>query len=232
MKNFKNLETVTMQLMNPKEIESLVAMEKQVLKERVPVRRLQLRRAGSTLSIDGNAFGNWLKMVNAKDGIFFLDLEIPQAGPILEYALNYKDKDSGRLLRLKYAYDPQSYEECEKRFIQTLLFDLILFQADEPIVVFDKEVTEKFLLEVSVRYFEFGDRIDAIIARLVDMKQVFAQGMYVDSRIEELSINGIYHALNPGSSVNMATQGSYALYLIYMALQSIFHQLHGLKIAA
>lgn len=186
------------------------------------------KKPASKLSIRGYQLRQWLEHLNGSQGLYFLDI----AKDNNKYSLHFKDHPSSKLMELEYN-EPKAGEETKKEWLEALLFDLALFP-DTPILTMDSNHVEGILVEMALIYFEHAKAIDNVISRLVnvDVKQVIEMGIYQDSRIKELSVDGIYHALYPGTSRSFKEQASYGLYLIYIAMESIFYQVLGKRTMA
>jgi len=181
------------------------------------------KKLENKLSIQGYDLREWLDSLTNSNGIYFLDM--PDAGT---YSLHYRDHLTAKLMELDYPEEIKEVEDVRKEFLESMLFDLSLFP-DDPILVFDNETVEKKLRDLAAIYYEHASAIDYIIGRLVntDVKEVF-QSTYKDSRVKEISIGGIYHALYPGTSISFSkAQGSNGIYLIFLAIQSVFYQITG-----
>ena len=125
-------------------------------------------------------------------------------------------------------------EDPRKEVLSALLFDLALFP-NEPILCFDATAVEQQLKNLAAIYYEHVKEIDCIIGRLVnlDMKKLFQTGVYMDSRIKDFTIDGVYRVFNTGTSRSFSKeQASYGLYLIFLAVQSVFYQILGRKVMA
>jgi hypothetical protein len=189
------------------------------------------KKPKNSLSIQGYALREWLEHLTGSNGLYFLD--ISNTG-MNSYSLHFKHHASGKLMELDCQEGLNKAEDPKKEFLEALLFDLSLFP-DEPILAFDSDQTENALRNLSAIYCEFTKSVENIIGRLVnvDLKKVFESGIYTDPRIKEISVDGIYHGLNPGSSRTFAKeQSSYGQYLIFLAIQSIFYQITGKKVQA
>jgi hypothetical protein len=181
-------------------------------------------RASNRLSIRGYEIREWLEYLTSSKGLYFMDIQANS------YSMHYSDHDSEKLMAL----DCQEGLKEPEEILEAMLFDLSLFP-DEPILVFDSDKVEKQLRNLAATYYEHARTIDAVMDRLVniDLKKVFESGMYRDSRVQEISIDGIYQALYAGTSRTFSKeQESYGAYLIFIAIQSIFYQMTGKRVMA
>lgn len=187
------------------------------------------RKPENRLNIQGYELRQWLEHMNGSVGAYFLDMEIGQNG----YSLHFKHNNSGKLMEMEYLIQSREPDDPRKDFLEALIFDLSLF-ADEPILVLDSDLVENMLKNLGAIYYEHSLTIDNIIARLVnmDLKTIFGTGIYQDSRIKDISIDGIYQVLYPGTSRHFKEQASYGIYLIYLAMENVFYQIIGKRTMA
>lgn len=185
------------------------------------------KRPANQLNIQGYEFREWLEHLNSSTGLYYLDLNQNA------YSMHYKHYQSGKLMTLDSPEDFNISEDPKKEYLESLLFDLSLFP-EEPVLTFNSDLAEKELRNLSAIYYEQAKEIDCIISRLVniDLKKIFDLGIYSDSRVQELSIDGIYHSIYPGSSISFKkSNASYGLYLVVTAMQSVFYQVTGKKVS-
>jgi len=188
------------------------------------------RKPQSQLSIQGYELRKWLDHLNGSSGVYFLDMAMDRNN----YSLHFKHHATSKLMELDCQEGLGESHDAKKELLQALLFDLSLFP-DEPVLAFDSDLMETTLRNLSAIYPEHRPEIECAIGRLVniDLKKVFETGIYHDSRIREISVDGIYHVLYPGSCRTFTKeQSSYGAYLIYIALQSIFYQVLGKEVQA
>lgn len=188
-------------------------------------------KSSEQLSIHGYKLSNWLDSLKDSNGIYYLDIDV--AG-LTQYSMHYCDHFNDKVMELDYHSEPLDCEDARKDFLDALIFDLSLFP-DEPILVFNRVKIEECLRNLSTIYYEHAGSVNSIIHRMitVDMQEVFKSDMYHEPGIREFTIDGIYLALYPGTSRTFAkAQGSYGMHLIILAVQSIFYQITGKKMAA
>lgn len=168
------------------------------------------------LSIRGYELRQWLEYLGNSEGVYLMDSNRGK------YSLHFKHRGSGQLMEL------EQERPDDKEYLEALLFDLSLFP-ETPILAFDATRVANELYAMGAIYYEHAKEIDKIVGRLVemDMKSIFSNGIFHEPRIKELSIDGIYQVFFPGTSRCFKEQGSYAMYLIYQAIQSIFYQMVG-----
>ncbi|HTA81467.1 MAG TPA: hypothetical protein VK783_00905 [Bacteroidia bacterium] len=183
--------------------------------ERHPDRVITRKSAGK-LSIKGYELRQWLEHLGSSEGVYFLDSNYDK------HSLHYKHHGSGQLMEL------EQERSNDKEYLEALLFDLSLFP-EAPILAFDATKVANELCTMGAIYYEHAKEIDTVVGRLVelDMKSLFGKGVYYEPRINELTIDGIYQVFFSGTSRSFKEQGSYAMYLIYQAIQSIFYQVIG-----
>lgn len=183
------------------------------------------------LIIQGYTMREWLEHLTDCNGLYFLDLSNMDRN---NYSLHYKHHVSGKLMELDCQETFKEAADLKKETLEAMLFDLSLFPG-EPILTFDSDKTQSILRNLSAIYTEHRREVECIIGRLVniDLKKVFETGIYQDSRIREISVDGIYHALYSGTSRTfIKEQASYGMYLIFAAVRSIFYQVIGKKVLA
>ncbi len=177
-----------------------------------------------SLSIKCRSIQDWIKEVDNLNGIYFLDM------PSLEkYSLHFKDNETGKLMAMEIPKGIISNDEPDKGLLESLIFDLTLFQGTESIVVWNKEAVSNDLKKLAVAYAEYAKEIEAILDRLMDMEHVFAEKWYDDSRFDSHVMKSIYAVLFPKG---VKSSPSHSMYKMFTALHCILFQVSALKMAA
>jgi hypothetical protein len=183
------------------------------------------------LTIKNNALGKWIDSINKAPGAFFLHLDALSG--LSCYSIHYKCHMTGKLMVMEYKESPEETEDQKKAYMDALLFDLELFQGDEPIVVFDKDQFELQMQKQFPIMYEHTDAIDQLMERVYDLKEIFETRMYYDTLFKEATIREIYRVLyGHGHKEKMQIPDSLAMYQIFEALQSIYYQVTGLRVIA
>lgn len=180
-----------------------------------PLRRT---KAEGGISIQGYELKQWLEHLSGPEGVYFLD------GDHGKHSLHFKHHGTGQLMEL------EQQVADDREYLKALLFDLSLFP-EAPILAFDASMVANELYAMAAIYYEHAKEIDKVVGRMVelDMKSLFAKGIYHEPRVNCLSIDGIYQAFFPGTSRSFKEQGSYAMHLVYLAIQNIFNQVLAIK---
>lgn len=183
------------------------------------------KKPASMLSIQGYELKQWLQHLNSSDGVYFID-----SNGHGQYSLHFKHHGTGQLMELE---PPKREDISALDGLKALLFDLSLFP-DAPILAFNADLLEIELKVSESLYHEHTQEIEIIIGRMVnvDMKSLFKNGIYHEPRVKQFTIDDIYQAFFPGTSRSFKEQGSYGMYLIFLAVQNIFYQIIGNRITA
>jgi len=177
------------------------------------------REDDTAISIKPRLLGNWLESVDESNGVYFLDFSTFET-----YELYYSGPASEKLLEMNMSHVRNKYEDPKKQFLDNLIFDLTLFNTDEPIVVWGKPLFEDALKQVSELYYEYSDEVDCILERLVDMEQVFTEQLFLDSKFRGNTVKTVHSGFFPSYRGKIESI-SIAMYDIYEALESIYFEL-------
>ncbi len=191
------------------------------------MKNMDKKKSKNDLVIHNFELRVWLDRLEKAEGIFFLDASTRKK---FWYSMQYQDQATGKLMELDFQTEKKEPEK-ERKLLESLLFDLSVFRDNEPVVVFGRQEVENWLQNMANKYYEFIDAIDAIRERLVDLKEIFTERMYFDTRFNRFAIDLIYQGLFPGT-LDKTVNGSVAMYKIYTALQNIFYQTTYRKVAA
>lgn len=195
------------------------------------------KRVQTTLNPDGeltikhHTLGKWIDSINKTNGVFFLHLDTLSEPK--HYSIHYKCHKTGKMLEMVFKKSSRAYSDSKKSLFDALLLDLDLFEGNEPIVVFNKNVFENHLQELFPILYAQTDALDSILGRMIDLKEVFDTRMYYDTLFREASVKEIHRVLYGHSQKEtIKIPDSLAMYQIFDALQSIYFQVTGLRVIA
>jgi hypothetical protein len=179
------------------------------------------RKDGSKLTMKPRLLGDWLATVDESNGVYFMEFD---SANLDNYELYYSGPANERPLEMKMVHSVNENENPKKEFLERLIFDLTLFEGDEPIVVWEKSLFVDALKQLSEKYYEYADEVDSILERLVDMEQVFKEQWHWDSRFNGNTVKSVHSALYPSHNGKIKAI-SIAMYDIYQAIENIYFQI-------